>query len=53
MKEKKNAKNAKKKYNPPHLIKYGSFKKLTLGTRTRANDLGSASVANKTRSGTS
>ncbi len=49
MKEKK---NSKKKYNSPSLIKYGSFKKLTLGTRTRANDLGSTAVANKTRSGT-
>ena len=46
-------KKKKKKYNPPHLIKYGSFKKLTLGTRTRANDLGNQGVANKTRSGTS
>ena len=45
-------KSKKKKYSPPHLIKYGSFKKLTLGTRTRANDLGSTAVANKTRSGT-
>lgn len=44
-------KSKKKKYTPPHLIKYGSFKKLTLGTRTRANDRGDQSTANKTRSG--
>ncbi len=44
-------KTQKKKYSSPQLIKYGSFKKLTLGTRTRANDLGNQSVANKTRSG--
>ena len=46
MKEKK----TKKKYSSPHLIKYGTFKKLTLGTRTRSNDTMSTSGANKTRS---
>lgn len=42
---------SKKKYRSPHLIKYGTFKKLTLGARTRNNDVMSTSGSNKTRSG--
>ncbi len=42
----------KKPYRPPHLIKYGTFKKLTLGSRTRNNDRMSTSGSNKTRSST-
>jgi hypothetical protein len=42
----------KKKYRSPHLTKYGTFKKLTQGSRTRNNDVMSTSGANKTRSST-
>lgn len=46
----KQNKDKKKKYQSPRLIKYGTFKKVTMGTRTRSNDVMSTSGANKTRS---
>ena len=50
MSEKKSSK--KQKYSAPKLVRYGDFKKVTLGTRQRQNDTMNTANANKTRSST-
>ena len=39
----------KKLYSTPQLVKYGDFKKLTAGTRSKSNDILSGNGSNKTR----
>ena len=50
MSEKKPSK--KQKYSTPKLVRYGDFKKVTLGTRQRQNDTMNTAQTNKTRSST-
>lgn len=45
-------KQKKQKYTTPKLIKYGDFKKVTMGTRQRQNDTMNTAQTNKTRSST-
>ncbi len=42
--------SGKKKYNSPKLVRYGDFKKVTMGTQQRRNDTMNTAQTNKTRS---